>query len=121
MRFLLNWIVTSLAVSVAAFIVPGIVPFGPMDAWICFAFTGLFLGIVNWLVKPLVTLISLPVTCLTLGIFQLVVNSFMLCIAGWLSLNLFGAGIAIMGFGSAFVGAIIVSIMCSLLGAVAKA
>ena len=40
----------------------------------------------------------------------------MLSIAGWLSLNLFGAGIAIMGFGSAFVGAIIVSIMCSLLG-----
>ena len=120
MRFLLNWIVTSLAVSVAAFIVPGIVPFGPMDAWICFAFTGLFLGSVNWLVKPLVTLISLPVTIMTLGIFQLVVNSFMLELAGWLSVNLLGAGIAIEGFWSAFFGGIIVSIMCSILGVVTK-
>ena len=65
-------------------------------------------------------MISLPVTFLTLGVFQLVVNSFMLELASWLSVNLLGSGISISGFWSAFVGAIIVSIMCSILGVATK-
>lgn len=116
MRFVLNWLLTSIAISIAAFIVPGIDPFGPADPWLCFAFVGLFLGLVNSLIKPFITIISLPVTLLTLGIFQLVVNSFMLELASWLSVNLLGAGISISGFGAAFFGAIVVSIMCALLG-----
>ena len=116
MRFVLNWLLTSIAISIAAFIVPGIDPFGPADPWLCFAFVGLFLGFVNSLIKPFITIISLPVTLLTLGIFQLVVNSFMLELASWLSVNLLGAGISISGFGAAFFGAIVVSIMCALLG-----
>lgn len=116
MRFLLNWLLTSIAIAIATFVVPGITPFGAVDTWVSFAFVGLFLGLVNSMVKPLITLISLPLTCLTLGVFQLVVNSFMLELASWLSLNLLGAGIAIDGFGAAFFGSIIVSIMCSILG-----
>lgn len=115
MRFILNWIMTAIAIAIATFIVPGIAPFGA-DPWVCFVFVGLFLGIVNSLVKPLVTLVSLPMTIVTLGVFQLVVNSFMLELASWLSVNLLGAGISIAGFGSAFFGAIIVSILCSILG-----
>lgn len=116
MRFVLNWLLTSIAISIAAFLVPGIEPFGPADPWICFAFVGLFLGFVNSLVKPLLTVISLPVTILTLGVFQLVINSFMLELASWLSVNLLGAGISISGFGAAFFGTIVVSIMCAILG-----
>ena len=120
MRFLLNWLLTSISIAIATFIVPGIAPVGPTDAWLSFAFVGLFLGLVNSLVKPLITVISLPVTFLTLGVFQLVVNSFMLELASWLSVNLLGSGISISGFWSAFVGAIIVSIMCSILGVATK-
>lgn len=120
MRFLLNWLLTSISIAIATFIVPGIEPFGPTDAWLSFAFVGLFLGLVNSLVKPLITVISLPVTFLTLGVFQLVVNSFMLELASWLSVNLLGSGISISGFWSAFVGAIIVSVMCSILGVATK-
>lgn len=116
MRFVLNWLVSSIAIAIATFLVPGIQPFGIADTWICFAGVGLFLGIVNSLVKPFVSLISLPATILSLGLFQLVVNSFMLELASWLSMNLLGAGISIAGFGSAFLGAIIVSVMCGILG-----
>ena len=116
MRFILNWIVTSIAIAVATFIVPGIEPFGATEAWVSFAFVGLFLGFVNSIVKPVITLISLPLTCLTLGIFQLVVNSFMLELASWLSVNLLGSGIAISGFFPALMGAIVISLLCSLLG-----
>ena len=113
MRFVLNWLLTSIAISIAAFIVPGIEPFGMVEPWMSFAFTGLFLGFVNALIKPFVTIISL-------GIFQLVVNSLMLELASWLSVNLLGAGISITGFGAAFFGAIVVSIMCALLGVATK-
>lgn len=120
MRFVLNWLLTSIAISIAAFIVPGIEPFGMVEPWMSFAFTGLFLGFVNALIKPFVTIISLPVTILTLGIFQLVVNSLMLELASWLSVNLLGSGIAISGFFSALAGSIIVSIACTVLGVATK-
>jgi len=116
MRFLLNWILTSIAIAIATFIVPGIAPFGMAAPWLSFVFVGLFLSLVNSLVKPFITLISLPLTCLTLGIFQLVVNSFMLELASWLSVNMLGSGIAISSFWSALFGSIVVSIMCTILG-----
>lgn len=116
MRFFLNWLRTSIAIAVATFIVPGIQPFGMADPWLSFAFVGLFLGLVNSLVKPLITVISLPLTCLTVGLFQLVVNSFMLELASWLSVNLLGSGISISGFGAALLGSVIVSIVCTILG-----
>ena len=116
MRFLLNWLCTSIAIAIATAIVPGIAPYGATEAWVCFAGVGLFLGLVNSLVKPFITLISLPLTCLTLGIFQLVVNSFMLELASWLSMNLLGSGIYIDGLFSALLGSIIISVMCALLG-----
>ena len=109
MRFLLNWLLTSIAIAIATFLVPGIQPFGVADAWVCFAFVGLFL-----------TVISLPLTIITLGIFQLVVNSFMLELASYLSVNLLGAGISIASFGSAFMGSIVVSIMRSILDSIAR-
>ena len=95
MRFMLNWLFTSIAIAIATFLVPGIQPFGFAEAWVCFAFVGLFLNIVDSLVKPFLTVISLPLTIITLGIFQLVVNSFMLELASYLSVNLLGAGISI--------------------------
>ena len=119
-RFLLNWLLTSIAIAIATFLVPGIQPFGMADAWVCFAFVGLFLNIVDSLVKPFLTVISLPLTIITLGIFQLVVNSFMLELASYLSVNLLGAGISIAGFGSAFMGSILVSIMRSILDSIAR-
>ena len=64
--------------------------------------------------------ISLPLTIITLGIFQLVVNSFMLELASYLSVNLLGVGISIASFGSAFMGSILVSIMRSILDGVAN-
>ena len=119
MRFMLNWLFTSIAIAIATFLVPAF-SFGMADAWVCFAFVGLFLNIVDSLVKPFLTVISLPLTIITLGIFQLVVNSFMLELASYLSVNLLGAGISIASFGSAFMGSILVSIMRSILDSIAR-
>ena len=90
MRFMLNWLFTSIAIAIATF------------------------------VKPFLTVISLPLTIITLGIFQLVVNSFMLELASYLSVNLLGVGISIASFGSAFMGSILVSITRSILDSIAE-
>ena len=116
MRFFLNWLLTSIAIAVAAFIVPGIQPFGTADPWLSFAFVGLFLGLVNSLVKPLITVISLPLTCLTVGLFQHAANSFRPELASWLSVTLIGSGISISVYGAALFGSIVVSIVCTMLG-----
>ena len=113
MRFMLNWLFTSIAIAIATFLVPGIQPFGFAETWVCFAFVGLFLNIVDSFVKPFLTII-------TLGIFQLVVNSFMLELASYLSVNLLGVGISIASFGSAFMGSILVSITRSILDSIAE-
>lgn len=115
MRFLLNWIMTAIALAISVWLVPGLDAFGA-EPWLCFLFVSLFLGIVNTLVKPFLSLISLPITFFSLGVFQLVINTFMLELASWLSVSFLGAGISIASFGSAFVGAILVSILCAILG-----
>lgn len=118
MRFFLNWLVDSLAVAIACALVSGITVYGFAPAWVSFAFVGLFLGIVNTLVKPFISTISLPATILTLGIFQLVINSFMLELASYLSVSILGCGISISSFWSAFFGGIIVSIASGILNGV---
>jgi putative membrane protein len=63
------------------------------------------LGLCNALVKPLLVILTLPVTVLTLGLFLLVINGVMLALVAWLV-----PGFTIAGFGAAVLGALIVSL-----------
>ena len=113
MNFFIRWIVTAIAVAAAVWIVPGIEVVGA-EAWVGVAFTALVLALINLSVKPLLQLLSLPVTVLTLGIFYLIVNTLLLYLAAWLANGLFGAGFYIASFGSAFVASIVISIVSAL-------
>jgi len=70
-----------------------------------FVAAGLLLGVVNALIRPIVVVLTLPVTFVTLGLFLLVVNALMLGLVAWL-LTDFQIG----GFQDAFFGAVIVSL-----------
>ena len=107
MHFLLIWLATSVATLAATAVVPGIVGGDYMGPIMC----ALVLALVNASIKPIMKVLSLPVTILTLGLFALVINALMLELASWLSVGLFNAGIEVAGFGSAFFGAIIISIV----------
>lgn len=117
MAFIGTWVVTAVAVACAAWLTPGIyvVPEGSYAAVIIAA---LMLALVNMVVRPVVRALSLPITVITLGIFHFVVNALMLLLASWLSINLFGAGIAISSFGAAFWGALVISLVCTVIEAV---
>ncbi len=62
---------------------PGIAVAGTTETWAAVAIFGLILSIINIGIKPIMQLLSLPITVITLGIFYLVVNMLMLYIAAW--------------------------------------
>ena len=115
MNFILRWLGCAIAVAVAVWIVPGISVIGGDSSWVPVVITALFLALINLSLKPLLQVLSLPVTVLTLGIFALIVNALMLELASWLAGSIFGAGLVISGFGAAFIASIIVSIVSALI------
>jgi putative membrane protein len=102
MRFLARLLLNALAIMVAAWLVPGLILSGGISALLA----GLVLGIVNTLVKPVLLLLTLPFTLLTLGLFIFVVNAICLGLTAAVL-----PGFDIDGFGSAFLGAIVVSVV----------
>ncbi len=102
MGFLIRTLVSALGLWLAAAMVPGIAVQG---GWTLLG-AALLLGIVNAVVRPLLIVFTLPITVLTLGFFLLVINAAMLGLVAWLL-----DGFAIAGFGSALLGAIVVSLV----------
>jgi putative membrane protein len=99
--FLLRLAISAFGLWVASKLVPGV---QIDDGW-TLIWAALLLGIVNALVRPIALLITLPLTLLTLGLFILVVNAAMISlVAAMLD------GFRLSGFGSALLGAVVVSI-----------
>ena len=117
MNFIIRWLVTAIAVGVAVWIVPGMDLLGGTDAWVGIAIFGLILSLINISIKPIMQVLSLPISVITLGIFYLVVNTLMLYVAAWLANGIFQVGIDIATFGSAFVASIVISIVSGIMNA----
>ena len=113
MNFIIRWIVTAVAAGVAVWIVPGISTVGA-DSTIAIAALALVLSLVNVSLKPILKVLSMPITVITLGIFYLVLNALLLELAAWASTTVFGSGISVSGFGSAVFGSIVISIVSAL-------
>lgn len=96
---------------VATRIVPGVTYTG---GWMPILGVALVFGVVNAFIRPLAKILTFPIVIVTLGLFLLVINGFMLWLTSALSdaLNL---GFHVQGFWAAFLGAIVVSIVSGLL------
>jgi putative membrane protein len=119
LRIIGIWIITVLAVAFAFWIVPGIGFITTLgeSAWVPTIIFAAVLAVLNAFVKPLLQLVSLPISILTLGIFALVVNTAVIYLARWISNSLLGTELFISSFFSAFFAAIIISIVGAILGA----
>ncbi len=106
MRLLLSWILSAMAVWVVAHIVPGISVSGPTAALIAAA----VIGLVNATLGLLLKILTFPLTILTLGLFWFVINALMLELAA-----AFVRGFQVRSFAAAFIGAILLSIVSSIL------
>lgn len=102
MTFFLRWLVLALALAVAVWLIPGLDYRDNM----ALAWAALLLGLANAFLRPLLFWLTLPLTVLTLGVFLLVLNAGMLGLVGWLV-----PGFVVDGFGPAFFGAIVVSLV----------
>ncbi len=115
MNFILRWLVTAIAVGAAVWLVPGIEIIGGDSAWAAIAIFALFLSLINISIKPILRLLSVPITVITLGLFYIVVNTLLLYVAAWLANGIFQVGFVIDSFGSAFVAAIVISIVSAII------
>jgi putative membrane protein len=106
MELLLVWILNAVALLVVAYIVPGITVASFGSALVA----ALVLGLLNTLVKPLLILLTLPITIVTLGLFLLVLNALLFWFAGSIL-----KGFSVNGFWWAVLGAIIYSLVSGLL------
>lgn len=117
MNFVLRWLITAIAVGVAVWLVPGIFVWND-STWVAVFLVALLLALINMSIKPILQILSIPITFLTLGIFYLIVNTLMLYLAAWLANAIFGAGFEIATFGSGFIAAIIISLVSVLLNGI---
>ena len=77
-------------------------------------FGGVIFGVVNAIIKPIITIISCPLTCLTLGFFLLIINAMMLEITDWIA-GWFDLAFDVDGFIAAFLGALVIAVTSGLL------
>ena len=115
-RFLIRLVVNAVAIWAAVQLVPGLNYEGSTASLLLVA---LVFGIVNALVRPLLLLLTCPFIILTLGLFVLVVNTIMLSLTVWLS-SVFDLGLTSTGFWTTFLGALVVSIVSSIINLIIK-
>src|SRR5215831_13144827 len=111
MPFLVRWLVNAAALWVATRLVPGVSYVG---GWVPFLGVALVFGVVNAFIRPVAKLLTLPLIILTLGIFSFVVNGLMLWLTGALA-DALGLGFRVRGFWAAILGALVVSLVSTLL------
>ena len=108
--WMLRWLLNIAAILITAYLIPGF----ELTFW--GAIVGsIFLGIINAIIRPVLILLTLPLNILTLGLFTLVINGFML----WLT-AITVKGFDITGFGAAFLSALVLSIVSFILSYLIK-
>jgi putative membrane protein len=110
-RFLVHWTLMSVALGVTAWILPGV----SLDSMAALLVAALVLGFLNAVLKPVLVLLTLPITIVSLGIFYLVLNGILFALGATLV-----PGFRVDGFGWAFLGALVMSLLSTFLGGFAK-
>jgi len=118
MKLLIRWVIASLALFAAAWLVPGITV--DQSGWLTYAIMAVILGLVNAIVRPLLKFLTCPLILLTLGLFILVINGVTLWLASAIAVNWFHVGFYVDGLGAAFLGALVVSVVTVVLSMLVK-
>ncbi len=102
MNIIFRWIINALVILIVAALVPGF----HIASFYAALIVALVLGIINLTLKPILLVLTLPITIVTLGLFAFIINALML----WLTATIV-KGFTIDGFLSALVGALFISII----------
>lgn len=125
-RFLIRVIVNALALFIAAWLLPGITVGTEAAASatgsnaagdiLSYLAVGAIFGLVNAIVRPIISFLSIPITCLTLGLFAIIINAAMLMLTSWI-MSFTPIGFHVNAFfWDAILGTIIISVVSALIG-----
>jgi putative membrane protein len=117
-KFILRWAINAVALYLAVIIVPGITLFG---SWVSILWLALIFGLINALLRPLLKVLTCPLIILTLGLFALLINTFLFWLTSVVGQALgFGLVIANPVFWNSLLGALVVSVVSILLSLILK-
>jgi putative membrane protein len=102
LTLLARWIINATALLLVAYLYPGV----HVDGFTAALVAALVLGLVNAVIRPILVILTLPVTILTLGLFIFVINALLF----WLVANIVG-GFQVTGFVGALVGSLLYSVI----------
>jgi putative membrane protein len=105
-HLLIHWLISAASLVVVAYLIPGIQLHGLGSALIA----PIVMGLINATIGFILKIVTFPITLLTLGLFWLVINALMLMLASY-----FVPGFIVAGFWSAFFGAIVMSVVSTIL------
>jgi putative membrane protein len=106
-RFILRWAINAVAIFLAIRFVPGI---SLQSGLLSVIWLALILGLMNAFLRPLLTLLTCPLIIVTLGLFTLLINTFLFWLTGQVG-QIIGIQITINGFWPAFLGGLVVSVV----------
>ncbi len=112
LSFVIRLVINAAALWLAAQWVRGI----DIEGWQSLLLAAVIFGFVNAFIKPVAQVIGCPISCLTLGLFVLVINAAMLGLTAWIA-GLFDLDVRVDGFWAAFLGALLISFVSVLLSA----
>lgn len=118
MRLVLRLLANAAALAVATFLLPDISLTAPTTEGkvVTLLVVALIFGVLNAVIKPVFTLVTVPLLLLTLGLFLVVINALMLLLTSWVSTRV-DLGWSVEGFWTAVLGALIVSVVSFFLNA----
>ncbi|HEY2980087.1 MAG TPA: phage holin family protein [Anaerolineales bacterium] len=108
-KFFIRWVINAIALYLAIFLLDGRGLEFTGD-WLSIIWLALIFGLVNAFLRPLLALLTCPLIILTLGLFTLLINTFLFWLTGQIG-QAFDLGLTVEGFWPAFLGGLIVSIV----------
>ena len=114
-KFILRWIINAIAIFLAIKFVPGI----HLSSLVSIIWLALIFGLVNAFLRPLLKLLTCPLIILTLGLFTLLINTFLFWLTGQIG-QAFGIALAFDGFWPIFWGALVITIVSIVLSLILK-
>ncbi len=106
LNFFLTWLLSAISIGITAYLVPGF----SITSWQAAVIAVVVMALVNAIIKPIITILTLPLTILTLGLFLFVVNAISISLVAYLT-----PGFAISSFWAALFGSIVLSLISSFL------
>jgi putative membrane protein len=118
-KFFMRWAINAVALYAAVALLNGRGITPQSVNWLSFIWLALIFGLINALLRPLLTILTCPLIILTLGLGTLLINTLMFYLAGVLGTS-FGVGFTVAGFWPTFWGGLIVSVVSILLNGLLK-